>query len=95
MRNAVKAGATKETLASQVKQDDLFTPNLKAPWAFNANFFGQLFDALKSNPNGEPRTGELMSTSLAGVKVRRPPAVCARHLFWHSCSNSVSTRAGC
>jgi cyclase len=55
VKDAVKAGATKETLASQVKQDDLFSPNLKAPWAFNANFFGQLFDALKSNPNGEPR----------------------------------------
>jgi hypothetical protein len=55
VKDAVKAGATKETLVSQVKQDDLFTPNLKAPWAFNANFFGQLFDALKSNPNGEPR----------------------------------------
>jgi cyclase len=55
VKDAVKAGATKETLASQVKQDDLFSPNLKAPWAFNTSFFGQLFDALKSNPNGEPR----------------------------------------
>ena len=55
VKDAVKAGATKETLASQVKQDDLFSPGLTAPWSFNANFFGQLFDALKSNPNGEPR----------------------------------------
>jgi glyoxylase-like metal-dependent hydrolase (beta-lactamase superfamily II) len=51
VKDAVKAGATKETLASQVKQDDLFSPGLTAPWAFNANFFSQLFDALKSNPN--------------------------------------------
>jgi cyclase len=58
VRDAVKAGATKETLASQVKQDDLFSPGLKAPWAFNANFFSQLFDALKSNPNGEPRQAD-------------------------------------
>ena len=58
VRDAVKNGATKETLASQVKQDDLFSPGLKAPWAFNANFFSQLFDALKSNPNGEPRQAD-------------------------------------
>ncbi len=58
VKDAVKAGATKETLASQVKQDDLISPGLKSPWAFNANFFSQLFDALKSNPNGEPRQAE-------------------------------------
>ena len=58
VKDAIKAGATKETLASQVKQDDLFSPGLKAPWAFNANFFSQLFDALKANPNGEPRQAE-------------------------------------
>jgi cyclase len=58
VKDAVKAGATKETLASQVKQDDLVSPGLKDPWAFNAGFFSQLFDALKSNPNGEPRQAE-------------------------------------
>lgn len=58
VRDAVKAGATKATLASQVKQDDLVSPGLKAPWAFNANFFSQLFDALQSNPNGEPRQAD-------------------------------------
>jgi cyclase len=58
VKDAVKAGATKETLASQVKQDDLFSPGLKSPWAFNANFFGQLFDALKSNSKGEPRQAD-------------------------------------
>jgi hypothetical protein len=47
VKDAIKAGATKENLASQVKQDDLFSPGLKMPWAFNANFFGQLFDAMK------------------------------------------------
>jgi cyclase len=39
--DAIKAGATKETLAMQVKTDDL------APWAFNAMFFGNLYDELK------------------------------------------------
>jgi len=59
VRDAVSVGgATKETLASQVKQDDLFSPGLNSPWAFNANFFSQLFDALKSNPNGEPRQAD-------------------------------------
>ena len=58
VKDAVKAGATKESLASQVKQDDLFSPGLQAPWAFNANFFSQFFDALKSNPTGEPRQAE-------------------------------------
>jgi cyclase len=47
-KEAVRAGATKETLMSQVKMDDL-------GWTFNANFFGQLFDAMQANPNGEPR----------------------------------------
>lgn len=36
---AIKAGATRETLASQVKTDDL-------GWQFNAQFFGQLYDEL-------------------------------------------------
>ncbi len=58
VNDAVKVGATKETLAMQVKMDDLFSPGLKAPWAFNANFFGLLFDALKSNPKGEPRQAD-------------------------------------
>ena len=39
--DAIKAGATKETLAMQVKTDDL------APWNFNAQFFGNLYDELK------------------------------------------------
>ena len=39
--DAIKAGATKETLAMQVKVDDL------APWALNAQFFGNLYDELK------------------------------------------------
>jgi glyoxylase-like metal-dependent hydrolase (beta-lactamase superfamily II) len=38
---AIKAGATKETLAMQVKTDDL------APWALNAMFFSNLYDELK------------------------------------------------
>jgi len=38
-REAVKAGATRDTLASQVKTDDL-------GWQFNPQFFGQLFDEL-------------------------------------------------
>jgi len=38
--DAIKAGATKETLASQVKTDDL------APWNLNAQFFGNLYDEL-------------------------------------------------
>ncbi len=37
--DAIKAGATKETLASQVMTDDL-------GWKLNAAFFGQLFDEL-------------------------------------------------
>lgn len=37
---AIKAGATKETLAMQVKADDL------APWMFNGQFFGNLYDEL-------------------------------------------------
>jgi cyclase len=36
---AIKAGATKEQLASQVKTDDL-------GWQFNPQFYGQLFDEL-------------------------------------------------
>jgi glyoxylase-like metal-dependent hydrolase (beta-lactamase superfamily II) len=39
--DAIKAGATKETLATQVKVDDL------APWMLNAQFFGNLHDELK------------------------------------------------
>jgi glyoxylase-like metal-dependent hydrolase (beta-lactamase superfamily II) len=38
--DAVKAGATRDTLASQVKTDDL-------GWQFNAQFYAQLFDELK------------------------------------------------
>jgi glyoxylase-like metal-dependent hydrolase (beta-lactamase superfamily II) len=37
--DAIKAGATKDTLASQVKTDDL-------GWQFNPNFYGQLYDEL-------------------------------------------------
>jgi glyoxylase-like metal-dependent hydrolase (beta-lactamase superfamily II) len=39
--DAVKAGATKDNLAMQVKTDDL------APWNLNAQFFGNLYDELK------------------------------------------------
>jgi glyoxylase-like metal-dependent hydrolase (beta-lactamase superfamily II) len=39
--DAIKAGATKENLAMQVKVDDL------APWTLNAQFFGNLYDELK------------------------------------------------
>jgi len=39
--DAIKAGATKDTLAMQVKVDDL------APWNFNAQFFSNLYDELK------------------------------------------------
>jgi cyclase len=38
-REAVKAGATRETLGAQVKTDDL-------NWNFNANFWGSLFDEI-------------------------------------------------
>jgi glyoxylase-like metal-dependent hydrolase (beta-lactamase superfamily II) len=37
--DAIKAGATKETLAMQVKTDDL-------GWTFNAGFYGSLYDEL-------------------------------------------------
>jgi hypothetical protein len=37
--DAIKAGATKETLAMQVKTDDL-------GWMFNAGFYGSLYDEL-------------------------------------------------
>ena len=37
---AIKAGATKDTLATKVKNDDL------APWMLNAQFFGNLYDEL-------------------------------------------------
>jgi glyoxylase-like metal-dependent hydrolase (beta-lactamase superfamily II) len=40
-QDAIKAGATKETLAMQVKTDDL------APWNLNAQFFSNLHDELK------------------------------------------------
>jgi hypothetical protein len=39
--DAIKAGATKDNLAMQVKSDDL------APWNLNAQFFGNLYDELK------------------------------------------------
>ena len=39
--DAIKAGATKDNLAMQVKADDL------APWNLNAQFFGNLYDELK------------------------------------------------
>jgi glyoxylase-like metal-dependent hydrolase (beta-lactamase superfamily II) len=39
-KDAIKAGATKETLASQVKTDDL-------GWTFNAQFYAGLYDELK------------------------------------------------
>jgi hypothetical protein len=48
VKDAIAKGATKDTLASQVKQDDL-------GWNFNAAFFGNLFDELQANPRGEPR----------------------------------------
>jgi hypothetical protein len=38
-RKLARAGATRDTLASQVKTDDL-------GWQFNPQFFGQLFDEL-------------------------------------------------
>jgi cyclase len=38
---AIKAGATKETLASQIKTEDL-------GWQFNPQFYGQLYDELTS-----------------------------------------------
>ena len=38
-KDAIKAGATKDTLASQVKTDDL-------GWMFNAGFYGSLYDEL-------------------------------------------------
>ena len=38
-KDAIKAGATKETLAMQVKTDDL-------GWMFNAGFYGSLYDEL-------------------------------------------------
>jgi hypothetical protein len=47
-RDAVSKGATKDTLAMQVKQDDL-------GWSFNAMFFAALYDELQANPKGEPR----------------------------------------
>lgn len=48
VKDAIGKGATKETLASQVKQDDL-------GWTFNPAFFGNLYDELQTNPRGEPR----------------------------------------
>ena len=38
--DAIKAGATRETLASQMKTDDL-------GWNFNAQFYGSLYDEMK------------------------------------------------
>ena len=37
--DAIKAGATRDQLASQVKTDDL-------GWQFNPQFYGQLYDEL-------------------------------------------------
>jgi len=37
--DAIKAGATRDQLASQVKTDDL-------GWTFNAGFYGSLYDEL-------------------------------------------------
>ena len=37
--DAIKAGATRDTLASQVKTDDL-------GWNFNPQFYGSLYDEL-------------------------------------------------
>jgi cyclase len=48
VKEAIAKGATKETLATAVKQDDL-------GWTFNAAFFGNLFDEIQANPKGEPR----------------------------------------
>jgi len=48
VKDAIANGATKETLSSQVKQDDL-------GWNFNAGFFGNLYDEIQTNPRGEPR----------------------------------------
>jgi glyoxylase-like metal-dependent hydrolase (beta-lactamase superfamily II) len=39
-REAIKAGATRDTLAAQVKTDDL-------GWTFNPQFYGSLYDELK------------------------------------------------
>jgi glyoxylase-like metal-dependent hydrolase (beta-lactamase superfamily II) len=47
VKDAIAKGATKETLATQVKQDDL-------GWMFNAGFFGNLYDELQKNPKGDP-----------------------------------------
>lgn len=47
-RAAVAAGATRDTLATMVRQDDL-------GWTFNPMFFANLFDELQANPTGEPR----------------------------------------
>jgi hypothetical protein len=38
-QEAIKAGATRETLATQMKTDDL-------GWNFNAQFYGSLYDEL-------------------------------------------------
>ena len=38
-KDAIKAGATRETLAMQVKTDDL-------GWMFNGQFYGSLYDEL-------------------------------------------------
>lgn len=48
VKEAIAKGATKDTLAAQVKQDDL-------GWSFNPAFFGNLYDELQANPKGEPR----------------------------------------
>ena len=38
-KDAIKAGATRDQLAAQVKTDDL-------GWMFNAGFYGSLYDEL-------------------------------------------------
>jgi glyoxylase-like metal-dependent hydrolase (beta-lactamase superfamily II) len=43
--DAIKVGATRDTLASQVKTDDL-------GWRFNPNFFGGAYDEITKKPAG-------------------------------------------
>jgi hypothetical protein len=75
VKDAVRAGATKETLASQVKQDDLFSPGLKSPWALNANFFGQAFRCAEIR--GHPL---YIAVHKSGLKMKmRRPTVLADH----------------
>ena len=48
MTPAATRSWSKETLATQVNQDDL-------GWSFNEAFFANLYDELQANPSGEPR----------------------------------------